>query len=905
MVAGAFNMSNIRVYELSKVLNKTNNEILNVAKGLGISVKSHASSITEEEAQKIKDRIASSGNGEGSPQKSSEDEKEKVRVFRSESGEEVVERRQGERVVLRRKRKLEEPQEPETQEAAPQAVPGIPEEPTQESAVSPEPATVVEAERPTPPSTPPESPQENSASAEGISPAAESLAGGAQAEGAEQHEAEAPESAATGEAAEEAKPEEEAEEKPKEKLGKEETDESAKKTKKKGRRIKPKPEEIIDEDTLEELRRAFRTKLPGRRREYLVEDRRSKGRTSASTAQRERVFEKSARDVFRSREQTADGGEPARVIPFPAAPSRRTLKIGESINLGELAKMMGQKAGDVIKKLITMGVRATVNQALDHETATLVAEEFGFDVSVDIFEEKDLLLESYPEEADRVLTPRPPVVTVMGHVDHGKTTLLDAIRESNVVQGEAGGITQHIGAYSVDVDGRKVSFVDTPGHEAFTAMRARGAKVTDVVILVVAADDGVMPQTIEAVNHARAAEVPIIVAINKIDKPEANVERIKRQLSEIGLVSEEWGGDTLFAEVSAKQKKGIKGLLELVLLQADILELKAEASKRANGFVIEARLDKGRGPVATVIINEGTLHIGDYLVSGTTSGKVRALTDDKGKRVNEAGPSMPVEIMGLSGVPEAGDRIYVVKDERAAKDVVAHREMKHRESAAAKERKPSLENLFETLEQKGVKELALIIKADTQGSVEAVTESISKLSTEKCQVKIVHTGVGGITETDVVLASASDAIIVGFNVRPDAKALEIAEREGVSLELHTIIYKLIERVRDAMEGLLEPIVREKITGHAEVRETFNISRIGTIAGCMVSDGKISRDNGVRVVRDGVVIFEGKIASLRRFKDDVREVNSGYECGISIERFNDIKIADTLEFFTHEHIKQEL
>jgi translation initiation factor IF-2 len=898
-------MSNIRVYELSKELNKSNTEILNVAKGLGISVRSHASSITEEEAKKIKDKIVSSGNVEGLPQKSNADDKEKVRVFRSESGEEVVERRQGERVVLRRKKKLEEPVETEEKVSVPQAEAESGGELTTESDGSSSAEYAAGEVKPAgSPSTGLESRDKVSASAEGSSLAAESLSEESRAGVAEQDETEILESSGAQESAE-GITDEDAGEKPKEKLDKDDAEEAAKKAKKKGRRVKPKPEEIIDEDTLEELRKAFRTKLPGRKREYLVEDRRAKARPSASTAHRDRAFEKTARDIFRPREQTTEAAETAQVIPFPAVPSRKTLKIGESINLGELAKMMSQKAGDVIKKLITMGVRATLNQALDHETAALVAEEFGFDVSVDIFEEKDLLIDSYPEEAYRVLTPRPPVVTVMGHVDHGKTTLLDAIRETNVVAGEAGGITQHIGAYSVDVDGRKVSFVDTPGHEAFTAMRARGAKVTDVVILVVAADDGVMPQTIEAVNHARAADVPIIVAINKIDKPEANVERIKRQLSEVGLLSEEWGGDTLFAEVSAKQKKGIKELLELVLLQADILELKADSSKRANGFVIEARLDKGRGPVATVIVKEGTLHIGDYLVSGTTSGKVRALTDDKGVRVNEAGPSMPVEIMGLSGVPEAGDRIYVVKDERAAKDVVAHREMKQRESAAAKERKPSLENLFETLEEKEAKELALIIKADTQGSAEAITEAISKLSTEKCQVKVVHTGVGGITETDVVLASASDAIIVGFNVRPDTKALEIAEREGVSLELHTIIYKLIERVRDAMEGLLEPIVKEKITGHAEIRETFSISRIGTIAGCMVSDGKVSRDNGVRVVRDGVVIFEGKLASLRRFKDDVREVNSGYECGVGIERFNDIKVGDVLEFFTHEHIKQEL
>jgi translation initiation factor IF-2 len=877
-------MSNVRVYELSKDLNRTNNEILNVAKGLGISVKSHASSITEEEAKKIRDKIASSGGGgAGSAQKPAEEEKEKVRVFRSEKGEETVERRQGERVVLRRKKKLEEPAQEEVgvQQAEIAAA-----EVEESALVSKE--SIIESGE--------------GASAES---ALETLEESHLEEPSVEAEAEFMEGVSAGEEAEESETGQAAVVEPEEKPEKEDADETAKKAKKKGRRVKPKREEIIDEDTLEELRKAFRTKLPGRKREYLVEDRRARTRTTTGTAHREKAFERNTKEVFRTREHVPEISEAARVIPFPAKPAKRTLKIGESINLGELARMMGVKAGDLIKKLITMGVKTTLNQALDHETATLVAEEFGFDVSVDIFEEKDILLESYPEETGRTLTPRPPVVTVMGHVDHGKTTLLDAIRETNVVAGEAGGITQHIGAYSVDVDGRKVSFVDTPGHEAFTAMRARGAKVTDVVILVVAADDGVMPQTIEAVNHARAAQVPIIVAINKIDKPEANTERIKRQLSEIGLLSEEWGGDTLFAEVSAKQKKGIRELLELVLLQADILELKTDASKRANGFVIEAKLDKGRGPVATVIVKEGTLRVGDYLVSGTTAGRVRALIDDRGGRVNEAGPSMPVEVMGLSGVPEAGDLFYVVKDERAAKDVVAHREMKLRESAAARERKPSLENLFQSLEREEAKELALIIKADTQGSVEAVTESISKLSTDKCQVKIVHTGVGAITETDVALASASDAIIVGFNVRPDAKSLETAEREGVSLELHTIIYKLIDRVRSAMEGLLEPIVKEKITGHAEIRETFNISRIGTIAGCMVTDGKVSRDNSVRVLRDGVVIFEGRLASLKRFKDDVREVNTGYECGIGVERFNDIKIGDTLEFYTHEHIKQEL
>ncbi len=886
-------MSNVRVYELSRDLNKSNKEILNVAKGLGISVRSHASSISEEEAQKIKDKIISLESGEAAAKKPAGEEKEKVRVFRSESGEEVVERRKGARVVLRRKKKIEEPAEEE---------PGEVVEETREAAAAVEEQKIVE-EKEALPSELRKEPEieELEERAEGV----EEVHAAEPVEEVEEVEAEISASPEIQEISEEAPPKRKAEEKLGEKVEKEDAGEADKKIKKKVKRVKPKREEIIDEDTLEELRKAFRTKLPGRKREYLVDDRRARTRPAASGAQRDRSFDRSAKDVFRSKGQSPQDAESAQVIPFPAKPSKRTIKIGESINLGELAKLMGVKAGELIKKLISMGVKVTVNQALDHETATLLAEEFGYEVEVDIFEEKDLLLEEYAEEEDRELAPRPPVVTVMGHVDHGKTTLLDAIRETNVVGGEAGGITQHIGAYSVDVDGRKVSFVDTPGHEAFTAMRARGAKVTDVVILVVAADDGVMPQTIEAVNHAKAAEVPIIVAINKIDKPEANTERIKRQLSEIGLVSEDWGGDTLFAEVSAKQKIGIKDLLELILLQADILELKADATKRANGFVIEAVLDKGRGPVATVIVNEGTLRIGDFLVTGTTYGKVRALIDDKGKRVKEAGPSMPVEVMGLSGVPEAGDRFYVVKDEKSARDVIAHREAKHRETAAAKERKPSLENLFESLEQEEAKELALIIKADTQGSVEAVTESISKLSTEKCQVKIVHTGVGAINETDVVLASASDAIIVGFNVRPDSKALEIAEREGVSLELHTIIYNLIDRVRNAMEGLLEPIVKEKITAHAEVKDTFTISRIGTIAGCLVTDGKISRDNNVRVVRDGVVIFEGKLASLKRFKDDVREVNTGYECGIGIERFNDIKVGDIFEFYTHEEIKQQL
>jgi len=887
-------MSNIRVYELSRDLNKPSKEILNVAKGLGISVKSHASSISSEEAKKIIDKLGGADLSEAQQKEAKAEEKEKVRVFRSESGAEVVERRKGARVVLRRKKKSKEP-EPEieeipTQEPEAQSEPDAKEADSQEQLVQHEGAET--------------SPKEELQTEE---PAQEAVSESDTAELTADSQLAEPEALESDTQPIETK-ESEVDELPQrpvsEKSGKESAEETEKKFKKKGKKVKPKREEIIDEDTLEELRKAFRAKLPGKRREYLVEGGRPKSRSSSGGGQRNRGGDRTPNDSRAAKMQTASSGT-AEVHDFQQKPAKRVVKIGEAINVGELAKLMSVKAGELIKKLISLGVTATINQSIDHETAVLLAEEFGYEVVVDIFEEEDLLLETEEETSEGELTERPPVVTVMGHVDHGKTTLLDTIRKANVVEGEAGGITQHIGAYSVEVNDGRVAFVDTPGHEAFTAMRARGAKVTDVVILVVAADDGVMPQTVEAVNHAKAAEVPIIVAINKIDKPEAEPEKIKRELSEIGLLAEDWGGDTLFAEVSAKQNIGITELLELILLQADVLELKADKTKRANGFVIEAVLDKGRGPVATVIVSEGTLRVGDTIVAGTTFGKVRALINDKGERIEEAGPSTPVEIMGLSGVPEAGERFYAVKDEKSAKDVVGHRETKQRETVAAKERKPSLENLFETLEQDEIKELAIIIKADTQGSVEAVRESISKLSTDKCQVKVVHTGVGGINETDVSLATASNAIIVGFNVRPDVKALEISEREGISLELHTIIYNLIDRVRSAMEGLLDPIVEEKITGHAEVRETFSISRIGTIAGCFVNDGKVTRDSNVRVLRDGVITFDGKLSSLKRFKDDAKEVNAGYECGITIERFNDIKVGDVLEFYMFEEFKQEL
>ena len=509
------------------------------------------------------------------------------------------------------------------------------------------------------------------------------------------------------------------------------------------------------------------------------------------------------------------------------------------------------------------------------------------------------------EENVEDLKPRPPVVTIMGHVDHGKTSLLDAIRTANVTAGEAGGITQHIGAYDVELEGKKITFLDTPGHEAFTAMRARGAKATDIVILVVAADDGVMPQTKEAINHSKAAGVPIIIAINKMDKPDANPERVKQELTEFELVPEEWGGETIFVEVSAKQHTNLDQLLEMILLQAEVLDLKANPDKRAKGVVVEARLDKGRGPVATVLVQEGTLKIGDPIVTGVHFGRVRTMTNDRGDRLEEAGPSIPVEVTGLSGVPDAGDAFHSVEDEKAAKDVAQHRQQKLREAELAKTSKISLEQLYARIQQGDVKELKVILKGDVQGSVEAVKDSLLKLSTEACRLVVIHTGVGGIIESDVSLASASDAIVLGFNVRPEPKAASLAESEGVDIRLYNIIYDAVADIRDAMEGLLAPTLQEKYLGRAEVRETFSVSKVGMIAGCYVTDGKLLRGSQVRLLRDNVVVWQGKMSSLKRFKDDVREVATGYECGIGLENYNDIKVGDVIEAFEIEAIKTTL
>jgi len=587
---------------------------------------------------------------------------------------------------------------------------------------------------------------------------------------------------------------------------------------------------------------------------------------------------------------------------LPPKASKRVFKIEEVITVGELAHRMGIKAGDVIKKLIEMGMPVTLNQLLDADTAKLLAQEYGYEVE-NVAPEVESLID---QEADREedLRPRPPVVTIMGHVDHGKTSLLDAIRSSTVADREAGGITQHIGAYEVEHGDRSLVLLDTPGHEAFTSMRARGAQVTDIVVLVVAADDGVMPQTLEAIDHAKAAGVPIVVAVNKIDKPGAQPDRIRQQLSEHGLLPEGWGGQTLYANVSAKRKQGIDELLELILLQADVLELKSNPTKHARGTVIESRLEKGRGPVATVIVQDGTLKVGDPMVTGTHYGRVRALVNHQGKRLDEAPPGMPVEIQGLSGLPPAGQKFAVLKDERTARQIATYRQEKERDKAVARP-KFSLEELHRRIEVGDLKELNIVVKADVQGSMEALQFSLAKLSGDKVKVNVIHAGVGGISESDVMLASASTAVVIGFNVRPEAKGAELAEREQVDVRLYTVIYDVIEDIHKAMEGLLEPSFKEAALGRAEVRNTFHISKVGTIAGCYVLTGKIARSASVRLLRDSVVIHEGKLASLKRFKDDVREVTEGYECGLGFENFNDIKVGDQIEAYTMEKVVETL
>ncbi|MBB6452881.1 translation initiation factor IF-2 [Salirhabdus euzebyi] len=575
-----------------------------------------------------------------------------------------------------------------------------------------------------------------------------------------------------------------------------------------------------------------------------------------------------------------------------------------SLTVGELAEKLGKEPSELIKKLMFLGVMANINQEIDKDSIELMCEEYGVEVEEEIVVD-EMDIENFDFEDDPAdLVERPAIVTIMGHVDHGKTTLLDSIRNTKVTEGEAGGITQHIGAYQVEKNGKKITFLDTPGHAAFTSMRSRGAQVTDIAILVVAADDGVMPQTVEAINHAKAADVPIIIAVNKIDKEGASPDRVMQELTEYQLVPEEWGGDTIYVPVSALKGEGIEDLLEMIVLVSEVEELKANPDRLAAGTVVEAELDKGKGSVATLLVQNGTLKVGDPIVVGNTFGRVRAMVNDLGRRIKEAGPSTPVEITGLSDVPQAGDRFIAFKDEKKARQVGEARQQKQIEEQRNDSVKVNLDDLFEQIKQGDIKEINLIVKADVQGSVEALAGSLQKIEVEGAKIKIIHTGVGAITESDIILASASNAVVIGFNVRPDANAKKTADSEKVDVRLHRVIYKVIEEIEAAMKGMLDPEYREKVTGQVEVRETFKVSKVGTIAGCYVTDGKVTRDAGIRLIRDGIVIFEGEIDSLKRFKDDVKEVAQGYECGITIKNFNDVKEGDIVEAYVMEEIERK-
>ncbi|AGK97451.1 translation initiation factor IF-2 [Clostridium pasteurianum] len=595
--------------------------------------------------------------------------------------------------------------------------------------------------------------------------------------------------------------------------------------------------------------------------------------------------------------------ESDRITKEETAEDEIVIEIDKTITVKELSDKIASPTSEVIKQLMFMGVMAAINQEIDFETAEKLCEKFN--VVAMLKEDKDdnefAEIDSESDN-DLLLEKRPPVVTVMGHVDHGKTSLLDAIRKAKVTETEAGGITQHIGAYVVNINGENITFLDTPGHEAFTAMRARGAQITDIVILVVAADDGIMPQTKEAINHCKAANVPIIVAINKIDKPGANPDKVKQELTEHGLVAEDWGGDVICVPVSARTKEGIDNLLEMIILTAEIQELKADPSRKAKGAVIESKLDKGRGPVASLLVQNGTLHVGDSILVGSTYGRIRAMFDDNGKKIKKAGPSIPVEILGLSDVPSAGDKFNVIRDEKTARTMSEKRKEKLRTASLNSNHKVSLEDLYSQIQEGKVKELNIIIKADVQGSIEALKQSLEKLSTESVKVRVIHGAVGAITETDVTLASASNAIIIGFNVRPDTNATNTAEKEDVDIKTYRIIYNALDDIKAAMIGMLEPEFREVILGKVEIRQVYKISSIGTVAGCYVLDGKITRNSSIRIIREGIVILEGELGSLKRFKDDAKEVAAGYECGLTIDKFNDIKEGDILEVFAMEEIK---
>ncbi|HPI57691.1 MAG TPA: translation initiation factor IF-2 [Syntrophales bacterium] len=857
-------MSKTRVYELAKEFGTDSKELISRLKSLGITVKSHSSTLEDSEVQRVREEFAAPGAKEIVEQRI------KSTVIRRRAVRQPVEEvkaAEPEPVVPVQPAVEEPPKEAVAERKEParkEVTPPVPEKDALAKVKPPEPKAAIPEEKP-PVEAAAKASEEARVKEEAPGKAPEKAVG-APVEAGKAVRKEAPK-------APEPKAAEEAEKKDKVTIVK-----PFKKT------SKQEPVEVIMDET-PERKKAFIKQVVARKEKR-------KGRE---------VEEEIDRGV-RWREKKAPVVKMKKTeITVPKAIKRR-IKVEEAIRVGDLAKKMGVRASDVINKLLGLGMMVTINQSIDIDAASLIAAEFGYQIEAVATEFDEALYKAEASSAN--MKPRAPVVTVMGHVDHGKTSLLDAIRQTNVIEGEAGGITQAIGAYHVNIKGRDIVFLDTPGHEAFTAMRARGAQVTDIVILVVAADDGVMEQTVEAINHSRVAGVPIIVAVNKIDKPGANVEKIKQELVKQNLVPEEWGGDVLFAEISAKKKTGIENLLEVILLQADVLELKADPDRAARGVIIEAKLDRGRGPVATVLIQEGTLREGDAFVSKREFGRVRAMVNDQGQRIREAGPSMPVEVIGFSNVPQAGSEFICVEDEKKARGISEYFIRKEREKELAATSKVTLEQLYARIKE-GVKELNVILKADVQGSIEALAEALAKLSTPEIKVRMIHSSTGAITETDVMLASASDALIIGFKVRPDARVVEVAEVEGIEMKLYDVIYDVINDVKAAMEGLLEPEYRETVQGHAEVREVFKISKVGTIAGSHVTDGKISRNANVRLLREGVVVYDGKILSLKRFKDDAREVAAGLECGIAVENFNDIKTGDVVEAYTKEKVERKL
>ncbi|MFO8088468.1 MAG: translation initiation factor IF-2 [Desulfatiglandaceae bacterium] len=921
-------MAKVRVYELARELNIDGKKLVEMLAGGGLDVKNTLSTLDETAAMKAREMVSKNVVSE------------------------VIEEKRITRRVIRRRKKVKVDEQQADVEASPETVPETPaeEEPvkTDEAAIS---AVQQESEAPAPEAldqktateTEPTSlpPEEKSAKISTSEPAVPEIEEELPAAGETPVEA-AREDNSFIEAVPEHKVEPKAEpaegKKAKSKKSKKKFDQPARIISKPVQvpQVPETPPELTAETTLEPTPAAEpETKVgaipvkggatvaeePGARSKKLKQVKKKKERrkidTEADSAhvsakhRKKEIYERA--DLYQGRPVRSRAGKGTKSkdagkksghteITVPRAIKRR-LKVQGNVTVAELARAMGVKAAELIKKLMMMGTMVTINQELDIETASLIADEYGYELEQESFEEKGLIPDT--EDAEENLKPRPPVVTIMGHVDHGKTSLLDYIRKSNITEGEFGGITQHIGAYYVESEDGNIVFLDTPGHEAFTAMRARGAKVTDLIVLVVAADDGVMPQTKEAVNHARAAGIPIVVAVNKIDKPEADPDKVKRELAELDLIPEDWGGDTIFGHISAKTGEGVDEFLSLILLQAEILELKANPDRPARGNIIEAKLDRSRGPLATVLISNGTLKQGDYFVCGEHYGRVRAMQDYKGRRMGSAGPSVPVEITGISGVPLAGDEFAAVPDEKTAKEVMENRKARGRKPEAAKKGLTSLDDLFERMKEGEIKELNLILRADVQGSLEALSDSLLKMSTEDVKVKIIHSATGGITEGDIMLASASDAIIIGYNVRANPRVADIAEKENVDIRHYDVIYNVLKDIRMAMTGLLEPIFEERVIGRAEIREVFRVPKVGAVAGCQVTNGHAERNSKARLLRDDVVVFDGKVTSLKRFKEDVKEVQTGYECGVGLENFNDIKEGDVIEFYLMEKTAAEL